>query len=69
MNQLKIPELCIQVIINLFSKRKNAVFTVDGLSDYYDVRIGIDQEEFILPLLWCIYLIHFSVKLNKGYLI
>ena len=51
LRHLKIPELCIQVLINLFTQRKNAIFTADGLIDYYDVKIGIDQGEVISPLL------------------
>ena len=45
------PDTLIDLIINLFVNRKNAVFTANGLSDYYDVRIDIDQEEVIFPLL------------------
>jgi len=55
LRRIKIPEDCISCLLNLFTNRKNAVFTKDGLSDYYDVKIGIDQGEVISPLLWCIY--------------
>ena len=35
--------------------RKNAVITSGGMSEFYDLKIGIDQGEVISPLLWCIY--------------
>ena len=72
LNRIKIPQLATDLIINLFTARKNAIFTAEGISDYYDVKIGIDQGEFISPLLWCIYLDPLLCKvanLNKGYII
>src|ERR1041385_426947 len=48
MLRLKLPQNFIEII-------KNRVFTVHGLTDPYDVLIGIDQREVISPLLWCIY--------------
>ena len=70
--RIKLPILAIDLIINLFTARKNAVFTAQGTLDFYDVKIGIDQGEVISPLLWCIYLdplLSEVAKLNKGYLI
>ena len=70
LSRIKIPTPCITLIINLFTNRRNAVFTADGLSDLYDVKIGIDQGEVISPLLWCIYfdpLLCEVDKLRKGY--
>ena len=46
------------------------MFTAHGISEYYDVKIGIDQGEVISPLLWCIYLdplLCEVANLNKGY--
>jgi hypothetical protein len=51
LKKIKIPENCISCLINLFTNRHNAIFTQDGLSEYYDVKIGIDQGEVISPLL------------------
>src|SRR5215216_2275358 len=68
--RIKIPNHAIDLLINLFTARKNAVFTTDGISDYYDVKIGIDQGKVISPLLWCIYLdplLCEVANLNKGY--
>src|SRR3989337_979487 len=68
--RIRISQPCIDLIVNLFTNRKNAVFTADGLSNLYDVKIGIDQGEVISPLLWCIYfdpLLCKVDKLRKGY--
>src|SRR5687767_3963593 len=72
LTRIKILTPCIDLIINLFTNRRNAVFTADGLSDLYNVKIGIDQGEVISPLLWCIYfdpLLCEVNKLKKGYTI
>src|SRR5215216_851087 len=72
LQRIKIPVKCVDLIINLFTNRKNAIFTADGLTDYYDIKIGIDQGEVISPLLWCIYLdplLCEVANLNKGYVI
>src|SRR2546430_14367976 len=55
MLRLKLPQNFIEIIKNLFTNRKNRIFTAYGLTDPYDVLIGIDQGEVISPLLWCIY--------------
>jgi len=70
LHRIKVPQSAIDLLINLFTARKNAVFTAHGTSDYYDVKIGIDQGEVISPLLWCIYLdplLCEVASLNKGY--
>ena len=70
MEQLKISTSCINFILDFFIDRKNAVITKGGLSDLYDVKIGIDQGEVISPLLWCIYfdsLLCAIQDLKKGY--
>ena len=51
MARLKIPSLCRQLIINLFTNRTNSVLTAYDLSSPYRVKIGIDQGETISPLL------------------
>ena len=70
MERVKIPTLCINFILDFFTCRQNAVLTKGGLSNYYDVKIGIDQGEVISPLLWCIYfdpLLCEIADLHKGY--
>src|SRR3954447_22903405 len=56
LQRIKVPTLATDLLINLFTARKNAILTTNGITDYYDVKIGIDQGEVISPLLWCIYL-------------
>jgi len=68
--RVKIPLACIDFILDFFTHRKNAVLTKGGISDFYNVQIGIDQGEVISPLLWCIYfdpLLCEIDKLNRGY--
>ena len=72
MQRVKIPLNCINFILDFFTSRKNAVLTNNGLSEFYDVKIGIDQGEVISPLLWYIYfnpLLCEIKQLNKGYTI
>ena len=51
MDHVKIPLDCTNFILDFFTHRKNAVLTQGGLSDFYDIKIGIDQGEVISPLL------------------
>ncbi|GES98524.1 RNA-directed DNA polymerase from mobile element jockey-like [Rhizophagus clarus] len=53
--RIKIPPNFIKIISSLFKNRQNQVITAYGLTDPYDVLIGIDQGKVISPLLWCIY--------------
>jgi len=55
LQRLKIPHSFITFITNIFTNRKNSIFTDVGTTDPYNVIIGIDQGEVISPLLWCIY--------------
>ncbi|GES81524.1 reverse transcriptase family protein [Rhizophagus clarus] len=55
MERIKIPSNFIKTISSLFKNRQNQVITAYGLTNPYDVLIGIDQGEVISPLLWCIY--------------
>ena len=65
MQRLKFPDTLINIILDLFTNRTNSVFTEFGLTDPYDVQIGIDQEEVISPLLWCIYYDPFLSEINN----
>src|SRR5687768_11536072 len=55
MQRLRLPQTFINFIKNIFTNRKNSIFTEVGMTTPYDVLIGIDQGEVISPLLWCIY--------------
>ena len=65
LNRIKIPKIIIKFIINLFTNRKNQVITEYGLTDPYDVLIGIDQGEVISLLIWIIYLDPLLTKIRK----
>src|ERR1044071_3723311 len=71
MNRIKLPQLFIRFITNLFTNRTNQVFTSFGLTDPYNILVGIDQGEVICPLLWCIYydplLSYIQNKTSLGY--
>ena len=51
MNKIKLPQLFIRFITNLFTNHTNQIFTLFGLTDPYDLLVGIDQGEVIYPLL------------------
>ncbi len=53
--RLKLPLSFVNLMKNIFTNRRNSIFTESGMTDPYDVLIGIDQGEVISPLLWCIY--------------
>ena len=55
MNRIKLPQLFIRFITNLFTNHMNQIFTPFGLTDPYDLLVEIDQGEVICLLLWCIY--------------
>ncbi len=64
MMRIKLPPFCIDFILDFFIQRKNAIFTANGITDYYNVKIEIDQGEIISPLLWCIYFDPLLCKIN-----
>ena len=55
MTRLKIPLNFIDLVIDLFTNRRNYVLTDVGKTSDYEVLVGINQGEVISPLLWCIY--------------
>src|SRR5438270_1782745 len=55
MTRLKIPLNFIDLVIDLFTNRRNYVLTDFGKTPDYEILVGIDQGEIISPLLWCIY--------------
>ncbi len=52
---LKIPTSFINLILNFFMKCTNAIITFYSITTPYQMKVGIDQEEVIFPLLWTIY--------------
>ena len=71
MNRIKLPQLFIQFITNLFTNHTNQIFTPFGLTDPYNLLVEIDQKKVIYPLLWCIYydslLSYIQNKMSLGY--
>src|SRR6266498_4149687 len=68
MMRIKLLPFCIDFILDFFIQQKNAIFTADSITDYYNVKIGIDQGEIIFSLLWCIYFDPLLCKINDlGY--
>src|SRR5271154_2790399 len=55
LKRIKLPQNLVNFILSLFMKRTNRVIGHFGLTDPYQVLIGIDQGEVISPLLWTIY--------------
>ena len=55
LERIKIPELTITLLLNLFKNRKTRIITAYGLSDVLTAADGIDQGEVISPLIWRIF--------------
>jgi hypothetical protein len=51
MKRIKIPDIIIKLIINLFENSRKSVIGHYGVTDFYEIIIGIDQGEVISPLL------------------
>ncbi len=55
MLRLKIPSTFIDLILSFFTYRINAIITSSSITPPYDMKVGIDQDKVISPLLWTIY--------------
>src|ERR1043166_6186162 len=66
MHRLKIPSGFINLVIDLFTNRRNYVLTDVGKTPDYDVLVGIDQGEVISPLLWGIYYDPLLTRIQKS---
>lgn len=70
LNRIHVPLQLRELLINIFSDRKNQVITSIGKTQQYEVLDGIDQGETLSPILWRIYydpLIHRIATQIKGY--
>src|SRR3990170_6341245 len=70
LKRIHIPGDLVRYIANLFSNRKNKVFTDFEDIPEYEILTGIDQEKTISPLLWRIYygpLLCCVKETQKGY--
>src|SRR2546423_8914226 len=54
-------------ILNLFCNRKNQVITQHGLTDPYDVLIGIDQGKLFHPYCGAYIMTRYSVKYTRDH--
>ena len=55
LQQIKLPELAINFLINLFQHRKMKIIMEYGLSNELTAADDIDQSEVISPLIWHIF--------------
>ena len=71
MYRLKLPKRVVQMVLNLFEKRKARVITAVGTTDPCEASDGIDQGEVLSPLLWRIFydplLCYMADKEDIGY--
>src|SRR6185436_5812266 len=55
LKRIKVLQKTREYIINLFDKRQLKVITAYGLTEKITAGDGIDQEEVISPLIWCLF--------------
>ena len=55
LRRIKLPEITIRLLLNMFQNRKTRIITAYGLSDVLIAADGIDQGEVISPLIWQIF--------------
>src|SRR6185295_14617268 len=70
LKRILMPQNLINILTNLLTDHQNQVISNLGLTNFYSVKNGIDQEETITPLFWRIYydpLIHKIASQHKGY--
>src|SRR5260364_346878 len=70
LNRIHVPLQLRELLINIFSDRKNQVITSIEKTQQYEVLNGINQGEMLSPILWRIYydpLIHRIATQIKGY--
>ncbi|EXX65111.1 hypothetical protein RirG_136410 [Rhizophagus irregularis DAOM 197198w] len=65
LQRIKIPEVLICLMINLFMNSKKSVIKEKGITKQYTSIIGIDQGEVISPLLWTIYYDPLLAEINS----
>jgi hypothetical protein len=55
MRRIKIPEITITFILNLFYKRQTKIITHWGVTDAFEINDGIEQGEVLSSLIWRIF--------------
>lgn len=65
MKRLKIPQITIKFILNLFENRQSKIITDFGTTQCFETSEGIEQGEVISPLIWRIFYDPLLVKINE----
>jgi ribonuclease HI len=55
LKRIKMPDLTIKFLLNLYNKRKIRVCTEYGLTKEFEAEDGLDQGEVVSPLMWRIF--------------
>jgi Reverse transcriptase (RNA-dependent DNA polymerase) len=55
LRRIKIPEIAIRFLLNLYNGRKIKVITEYGLTEEFVAGDGLDQGEVVSPLMWRIF--------------
>ena len=55
LERIKVPNLLIKFLLNLYNKRKIKVYTEYGLTKEFKAEDGLDQGEVVSPLMWRIF--------------
>ena len=51
LKRIKLPEIAISFLLNLYNERKIKVITEYGLTEEFVARDGLDQGEVVSPLM------------------
>src|SRR5437868_820563 len=55
LERIKVPDLIIKFLLNLYNKRKIRVITEYGLTREFEAEDELDQGEVVSPLMWQIF--------------
>ena len=55
MERIKLPEITIRLILNLFQGRQSRIITHWGHTEAFVINDGIEQGEVLSPLVWRIF--------------
>src|SRR6266487_4099456 len=55
LERIKVPNLLIKFLLNLYNKRKIKVYTEYSLTKEFEAEDGLDQGEVVSPLMWHIF--------------
>ena len=55
LKRIKVPDLTIKFLLNLYNKRKIRVYTEYSLTKEFEAKDRLDQKEVVSPLIWHIF--------------